>query len=71
MSFRIAFLYVLIRVLLTGAGPSLYPRRAAREMGMGGLVAVGIWIGLAILLARGCQQLPILLSFITSSDDRL
>ncbi len=43
----------LIFALLGGTAVFLYTRRVAREMGMGGLVVTVIWIGLAILLARG------------------
>jgi len=53
MSFWIVLICFLVWVLLTGVGLSLYSLRVAREMGMGGLVVTVIWIGLAILLARG------------------
>jgi len=53
MSFWIVLICFLVWVLLTRVGLSLYSLRVAREMGMGGLVVTVIWIGLAILLARG------------------
>ncbi len=53
MSFWISLVCFLIWVVLTGIGLSLYSLRAVREMGMGGLVVVAIWVGMAILLARG------------------
>jgi hypothetical protein len=56
MSFWIVLICFLIWVLLTGVGLSLYSLRATREMGMGGLAVVVIWIGLAILLARGIMS---------------
>jgi hypothetical protein len=43
----------LIFALLGGTAVFLYTRRVAREMGAPGLVVAVIWIGLAILLARG------------------
>jgi len=56
MSFWIVLICFLIWVLLTGVGLSLYSLRVTREMGMGGLVVTVIWIGLAILLARGIMS---------------
>ncbi len=46
----------LIFALLGGTAVLLYTRRVAREMGVGGLVVTVIWIGLAILLARGIMS---------------
>jgi hypothetical protein len=56
MSFWIVLVCFLVWVLLTGVGLFLYSLRVAREMGMGGLAVVVIWIGLAILLARGIMS---------------
>jgi hypothetical protein len=56
MSFWIALICFLVWVALTGIGLSLYSLRVAREMGMGGLAVVVIWIGLAILLAQGIMS---------------
>jgi hypothetical protein len=56
MSFWIALICFLVWVVLTGVGLSLYSLRVAREMGMGGLAVVVIWIGLAILLAQGIMS---------------
>jgi hypothetical protein len=56
MSFWIVLVCFLIWVLLTGVGLSLYSLRVARERGIGGLVVVAIWIGLAILLAQGIMS---------------
>jgi len=56
MSFWIVLVCFLVWVLLTGVGLSLYSLRAAREMGIGGLVVVAVWIGPAILLARGIMS---------------
>jgi hypothetical protein len=56
MSFWIVLICFLVWVVLTGVGLSLYSLRVAREMGVGGFVVVVIWIGLAILLARGVMS---------------
>jgi len=56
MSFWISLVCFLVWVALTGIGLALYSLRAAREMGIGGLAVVVIWIGLAILLARGIMS---------------
>jgi hypothetical protein len=56
MAFWIVVVCFLIWVLLSGVGLSLYSLRVAREMGVGGFVVVVIWIGLAILLARGVMS---------------
>jgi hypothetical protein len=56
MSFWIVLACFLIWVLLSGVGVSLYSLRVAREMGMGGLAVVAIWIVLAVLLARGIMS---------------
>jgi hypothetical protein len=53
MSFWIVLVCFLVWVVLTGIGLALYSLRVAREMGMGSLAVVVIWIGLAILLAQG------------------
>jgi len=49
----VARVVFLIFALLGGTGVFLYMRRVARAMGAPGLVVTLIWIGLAILLARG------------------
>jgi hypothetical protein len=56
MAFWIVVVCFLIWVLLSGVGLSLYSLRVAREIGVGGFVVVVIWIGLAILLARGVMS---------------
>jgi len=56
MSFWVVPVCFLIWVLLTGVGLSLYSLRVAREMGIGGLAVVAVWIGLAILLAQGVMS---------------
>ena len=56
LSFWIVLVCFLAWVLLTGVGLSLYSLRVAREMGIGGLAVVAVWIGLAILLAQGVMS---------------
>jgi hypothetical protein len=56
MAFWIVVVCFLIWVLLSGVGLALYSLRVAREIGVGGFVVVVIWIGLAILLARGVMS---------------